>query len=322
MQTPREALLSIIKGDAADYIPAKSLYDIGVVFPGERYFGPEEQGYDAWGVRWTQLGPDPGLDGSTPTPGYQRLHDISKWKEELPFPDLEAMHATDILKAMAQGPYSTRTDCIRHVLMLSGPWERLNQVLGMTDALMSFYDEPEAVHEFLDAMVDYKIRCIDIANEAVDPDIFHLHDDWGTANSLFFSPAIWREFIKPGVKRICDHIHSLGKIYEHHSCGYIEPLIPDLAEIGIDVINPLNISNNVARIKEEYGHLITLCGGIDNQAIDKEDTPEELIRQEARRAMDAYSYGGRYLPDFIYTNARVRSIFCDEVETYGKQLHF
>ncbi|MBO5657052.1 MAG: hypothetical protein J6R94_02585 [Agathobacter sp.] len=321
MQTPREALLAIMRGEPADYIPCKALHDIGVVFPGERYFGTEEEGYDAWGVRWTQLGPDPGLDGSTPTPGYQRLKDIANWKTLLPFPDLDAMHASDILKAMAQGEYSTRTDCIRHVLCLSGPWERLNQVLGMADALMSFYDEPEAVHEFLDAMVDYKIRCIDIANAAVDPDVFHLHDDWGTGNSMFFSPEIWREFIKPGVKRICDHIHSLGKLYEHHSCGYITPIIPDLAEIGVDVINPLNVSNHMEWIKEEFGHKITLCGGVDNQAIDKEDVAEDVIRREARRVMDAYAHGGRYLPDFIYTNRRVKDIFCDEVERYGKQIH-
>lgn len=320
MQTYKEALLSIYRGEMPEYIPPLTKSTVGVVFPGDRYFGPDTEGYDAWGVCWTNLGPDPGLDGSTVTPGTKALDDISNWKEKVTFPDLDAMHAQDILKQMMKA-IPNPEQYVTHVLFLSGPWERMNELLGMEDALCAFYENPEAVHEFLDAMVDYKIKCIDIANDAVNPDVFHMHDDWGTSNNLFFSPDMWREFIKPGEKRICNHIHSLGKIYEHHSCGYITSIIPDLAEIGVDAVNPLNICNDLESIKRDFGHKITLAGGIDNQRIDYGDTPEKEIRAEVRRAMDAYAPGGRYIPEFIFTNARVRDIFMDEVEKYGKNIY-
>lgn len=320
MQTDREALLAAYRGEMPEFIPPKAKASAGVVFPGERYFGPEKEGYDAWGVRWTQLGPDPGLDGSMVTPGYRVLEDISDWKDKVSFPDLTAMHAGEILRQMwASIPHPEAV--VTHVLFLSGPWERMNQLLGMEDALCAFYDDPEAVHGFLEAMCDYKLQCIDIACEAVDPDVIHMHDDWGSAGNLFFSPQMWREFIKPIERRICNHIHRKGKIYEHHSCGYITTILPDLVEIGVDAINPLNSCNDMDWIKREFGDKITLMGGIDNQRIDREDVPEEEIRAEVRRAMDAYAPGGRYVPEFIFTNARVRDIFMDEVEQYGKSIY-
>ena len=86
-------------------------------------------------------------------------------------------------------------------------------------------------------------------------------------------------------------------------------------------LDPVSASNDVAKIKREYGDKIVICGGVDNQRIDFEETPEEEIRKEVRRVMDAYSYGGRYIPEFIFTNRRVRDIFEDEVEKYGKNIY-
>lgn len=320
MQSNKEALFAAYRGEMPEFIPPLTECTAGAVFPGDRYFGPETEGEDAWGVRWTNLGPDPGLDGSTVTPGYQRLSSISAWKEEVSFPDLDALHAKEILIQMMQSNPNPEA-CVTHVLFLSGPWERMNQLLGMEEALCSFYEDPESVHEFLDAMCEYKIKCIDIACEAVNPHIIHMHDDWGSSSNLMFSPQMWREFIKPIEQRLCSHIHSKGKLYEHHSCGYVTTIVPDLAEIGVDALNPLNVCNDMAYIKKHFGHKLTLAGGIDNQKIDREDISEDEIRAEVRRAMDAYAPGGRYIPQAIFTSRRVRDIFMDEVKKYGKGIY-
>ena len=114
--------------------------------PGDRYFGVEKEGYDSFGVRWTQLGPDPGLDGNTPTPGYRRVRDIANWRAELTLPDLDSLPLADIFRGMTAGidreKYAVRG------LMLSGLFERMNQLIGMEDALCAFYEEPEAVEDF------------------------------------------------------------------------------------------------------------------------------------------------------------------------------
>lgn len=319
MQTPKEALLAAYRGEMPEFIPPHTKYNVGCAFPGDRFFGGEG-GKDAWGVSWTNLGPDPGLDGSMVTPNTELFDDISEWRDYVKIPDLDEIHAREILEAMMQG-LGDRETHVYHVLLLSGCWERLNQLMGMENALCSFYDDPDEVHEFLNAVCDYKIKCIDLACEVMDPDVIHMHDDWGSANNLMFSPEMWREFIKPIEKRLTDHIHSKGKIYEHHSCGYIQTIIPDLIEIGVDAIDPLNITNDMNFIKENYGDKITLMGGVDNQMMDALGSKEEDIRAEARRAMDLLAPGGRYIPTFIYTRADVREIFMDEVEKYGKDIY-
>ena len=202
-------------------------------------------------------------------------------------------------------------------LMLSGLFERMNQLIGMEDALCAFYEEPEAIEDFFNAMADYKLRCIDAMIEYGNPDILIMHDDWGMNTNLFFSPDIWRKLIKPHEKRFADRMHARGVLYEHHSCGYITPLIPDLVEIGMDAIGPLNICNDLTWIKREYGRDITLLGGVDNQRIDRLDTPEDVIRAEARRVTDELAPGGSYLPTAIFTKQRTVDIFFDEIERYG-----
>ena len=319
MQTKKEALLAIYRGEMPEFIPAETTCTSGVVFPGDRYFGENVTGDDWWGVNWTQLGPDPGLDGSMVTPFTELFEDMEEWKDKVKFPDLDKLPVKQILEGMSAN--LDRENNVTHVLMLSGAFERMNEMVGMENALCAFYECPEAVREFFEAMCEYKLKCINLAYEAVHPDIIHMHDDWGTSSNMFFSPEFWREFIKPIEKRYADRIHELGMIYEHHSCGYITQIIPDLAEIGVDCINPLNACNDMVWIKENYGDKITLKGGIDNQRIDMAGVSEAEIRREARRAMDAYAPGGRYIPAFIYSSARVRDIFNDEVEKYGASIY-
>lgn len=319
MQSNKQALLSIYRGEMPEYIPAEIKCTAGVVFPGDRYFGANQKGDDWWGVNWTQLGPDPGLDGSMVSKNFILFDDMELWESYVRFPDLDALGARDILSAMASG--LDRENNVTHVLMLSGAFERMNEMIGMENALCAFYECPEAVKAFFKRMCDYKLKCIDLAYEAVHPDIIHMHDDWGMNTNMFFSPDIWREFIKPIEARYAQRIHELGMLYEHHSCGYITQIIPDLVEIGVDCINPLNICNDMDMIKREYGDKITLKGGVDNQKIDAPGCSEAQIRAEARRAMDAYAYGGRYIPGYIYSSALVRDIFNDEVEKYGAHIY-
>lgn len=116
---------------------------------------------------------------------------------------------------------------------------------AMENALCSFYEYPDELHEFFDAMLEYKLKCIDLAHKYLNPDVIHMHDDWGTNDNMFFSPELWREYIKPNEEKITQHIHELGMLYIHHSCGYIKQIIPDLVEIGVDAIEPMMPQNDL-----------------------------------------------------------------------------
>ena len=299
MQTRKEALLALLRGEKADFIPEVYSTMKDVVFPGDRYieigdkFDPYGTGPDAWGVLWTNQGPNPVVDGNTVAKDFRMFDDMDEWKEHVKFPPLDFMPIEQIFQGMCAG-----TDVVS-CLILSGQFERMNQMIGMENALCAFYEYPDEVHEFFDAMCEYKLKCIDLAYKYLKPDVIHMHDDWGTNDNMFFSPELWREFIKPNEEKYAKRIHELGMIYMHHSCGYIKQIIPDLIEIGVDAIEPMMMKNDVEDCLEKYGDQITFMGGLNSQMIDSEGTTEEEVRAEIRRAMDAYVGKGRYIPYYI-----------------------
>ena len=88
MQTNKEALLALLKGEKADFIPEVYSTMKDVVFPGDRYielgdkFDPYGTGPDAWGVLWTNQGPDPVIDGNMVAKDFKLFDDMDEWKEK------------------------------------------------------------------------------------------------------------------------------------------------------------------------------------------------------------------------------------------------
>lgn len=324
MQTAKEALLARLKGEKADFIPEFYTTVKDVVFPGERYidlehFDPYGTGPDAWGVMWTNQGPSPMIDGNTVAKNFRLFNDMDEWKDKVHFPPIDFMPVEQILNGMLHGMGANRDEHVISCLLLSGAFERMNQMIGFENALTAFYEYPDEVHEFFEAMCDYKIKCIELAHKYLKPDIIHMHDDWGTNDNMFFSPEIWREFIKPIEKRYADKIHELGMLYMHHSCGYITQIVPDLVEIGVDAINPVMVKNDIDAIMEQYGDKITVVGGVDSQPMEIAGTPE-AVGKAVREAMDKYVNKGRYLPYIIPINAETFGMYVQAVNEYGRQI--
>ena len=324
MQTAKQAMLAILKGEKADFIPEAYSTMKDVVYPGERFidlknFDPYGTGPDAWGVMWTNQGPNPMIDGNTVAKDFRLFEDVADWKKYVKFPKFSKFVLKMIFKNMQKGMGVNRDEHVVSCLLLSGAFERVNQMVGFENALCAFYECPDEMKELLNAIADYKIKCIELAHKTLKPDVIHMHDDWGTNDNMFFSPDIWREFIKPIEKRYADKIHELGMIYIHHSCGHIEQIIPDLVEIGVDAINPMMISNDLDTLMEKYGDKITFCGGIDSQTMEIEATPEAVTR-EVRKAMDKYANKGRYLPYIIPINEATFGMYVGAVTEYGRQI--
>ena len=71
--------------------------------------------------------------------------------------------------------------------------------------------------------------------DATDFDLFYYHDDWGSKQSLFISPDTWREFIKPQYERSYKYMKDHGVIIMHHADSFMEPIIEDMVDLGIDI---------------------------------------------------------------------------------------
>lgn len=130
-------------------------------------------------------------------------------------------------------------------------------------------------------------------------DIVKVADDLGTQNSLLLSPETYRERIKPFAAELYSYIKdNYHKPILLHSCGAIRPLINDLIEIGVDAINPVQISAkgmDPQELKDEFGSKITFWGGgVDTQHVLNMGTPEE-VRRMVKTNLNIFKRNGGYV---------------------------
>jgi len=126
---------------------------------------------------------------------------------------------------------------------------------------------------------------------------YEYNDDLGSQQAMLIDPRMWRDFIKPRMAKICDLIHSFGVKVRYHSCGSIRPIIPDLIEIGVDILNPIQplaTGMDPADLKKEFGRQLAFDGGIDTQLLLPKGTPEE-IRVQARSYIETLGEDGGYI---------------------------
>ena len=305
--TRREEILDVYRHKNMGFVP-NFFTDFDYSQPEEILERPRGSGKDWFGVDWTFV---PEVSAPMVTPGTKRLTDISRWRQFLKFPDLNSIDWAS--KAAIETSKWDRENKISFMMIINGPFERLHALMGFEDAFVAMYEEPEIVHELLDAIVDYKIELVNIVAEYYKPDVLCMHDDYGTNDRLFMSLDLWREFFKPATKKVVDAVHAKNMFYEHHSCGFIEPLIPELVELGIDAIDPLQVTNDIAGLKKAYQDCLTFVGGFDTQGVfDRIGVTEEEIRAEVRRTLDLLAPGGSYIAFPLTITFDFVPVFLDE----------
>ncbi|MCI9149675.1 MAG: hypothetical protein HFI42_04135 [Lachnospiraceae bacterium] len=312
----RENMLRAYRHELPEYMP-NGFTDLDIMDSfGERYFG-EGTGDDWFGVNWTYT---PKLHSQTETPGQELVEDLTDWQEKIKIPNLDAYDWEKIAAEATAG--WDRVNRMSLCMLLNRPFERMMSLMGFENALCAFYETPDEVKEFFEAVTEHKCRYIHILKKYFNLDIIAFHDDWGNNQNMFFSMDMWREFLKPCIQKVIDAVHAEGMIFEMHSCGYIRPTIPELVEMGIDSIQPLQYCNGVDEIKTQYGDRILLSGGFNTQEVlEKPGASEEEIRTEVRRTMDSLGKDGGYCALVPIIDDRVRGIVADEVARYGKDFY-
>ncbi len=252
---------------------------------------PATAGVDAFGVRWDY---DASAEGGTyPAAQGQVITDLSRWRDQLTLPDPAA---ADWSAVAAQSAAIDRQKNLVCGFVEMGLFERSWLLLGMEQAMISYACEQEAMTDLLDALADYKIRVIERFHAEARLDMVWYGDDWGAQTNTFLAPAAWRRMVKPATRRIYQTMKRLGILINQHSCGYIEPLIGDLVDMGADCWNPCQPCNDLAALKQRYGHQLTFIGGIDSQfVLDAPTTSPTLVREEVRRRIEQLAPGGGYI---------------------------
>ncbi len=283
--TAKENLICAIRRESPEWVPYRYDGSLTMLYPAINS-RPREGGIDDWGVCWIATHTQEGSYSENKT--YLRIGDVDTFQ----VPDLDFTAITDDLKTrIAQIAPRDTLIIARNEMLL---FERAIHLLGLAEGLMAFLSEPERMHTLLDKMTSFHIRLAHaIMKSGVEG--IRFTDDWGTQNNLFIDPDMWRTFIKPRQKSINDVVKQYGGYVFQHSCGHIGELVPDLIEIGVDVLDPCQpAANDIFGWKQEYGDRLSFMGGLDTQGYLTFGTPEE-VELSVSRVVEVMARGGGYI---------------------------
>lgn len=169
---------------------------------------------------------------------------------------------------------------------------------GMQSALIDFVDDPELARTMLNRCMDFSIQLGELACERYPLDWLWTGDDVASQSGMMFSPRTWRQLIKPGLERVFAVGKSRGLWVAYHCCGALRPIIPDLVEIGLDVLNPVQGNcpgMDPLELKREFGDRLAFMGGVDTQGLLPNGSVADVRRATAALLEGMTAGGGGYI---------------------------
>jgi uroporphyrinogen decarboxylase len=169
---------------------------------------------------------------------------------------------------------------------------------GMEQAMMDMAGNAELADEMLGRCADFAADLGRAACARYRLDCLWTGDDVASQRSLMMSPGTWRRLIKPHLKRAFDVGKENALAVAYHCCGALRPIIADLVEMGLDILNPIQCNcpgMNAAELKRDFGSVLTFMGGVDTQEILPHGTVDE-VRRATRELIDTMTGdGGGYI---------------------------
>ncbi|MCK5740237.1 hypothetical protein KAH55_13695 [bacterium] len=167
-------------------------------------------------------------------------------------------------------------------------------IVGTERVLFAMVENPEWLQEMFNYMLDINLALLDMVWDAgYTFDSIFWPDDMGYKQNQFFSVDMYRELLKPAHKKAIDWAHNKGIMAHLHSCGDINPLVPELLDMGLDALNPLEVKAGMdpVALKKMYGDKLVLHGGINAVLWDKPDQ----IRAEMEAVVPKLKENGGYI---------------------------
>ncbi len=180
-----------------------------------------------------------------------------------------------------------------------GLTEGLFKLRGFEDGYMDLAGDPPLARRVMERILEVKLaywaRVLPLVDGHID--VVGEADDLGGQERTLFSPATYRDLVKPLHRELFDflHAHTDAKVF-FHTCGAVRELIPDLVEVGVDILNPVQVSAagmETAELKREFGRDLAFWGGgVDTQRVLGAGTPDEVRAEVLRRVGDLAPGGG------------------------------
>jgi len=249
------------------------------------YASPAEYGptiRDEFGVAWSTSD----IDRGSPVGPPLAEADLSGYR----FPDPTAEWRYADLDAWCRRNAEHFT-----VLWVGDLWERATFLRGMERLLLDVALNPAFVEKLLAGIAEFVLTTERTMLERFAFDGIALSDDYGTQHGMIISPETWRRLIRPHLAEIFSLAKRRGRYTFLHSCGNIVPILPDLIDVGLDILHPIQPeAMDISMLKRQFGRAITFCGGLRTQDLLPRGTPQQ-VRQEVRRLKEQMGAGGGYI---------------------------
>lgn len=197
-----------------------------------------------------------------------------------------------------------REQCQRHethalLYGFADVWQRPALVRGWEDFFLDLVERPDWVHFLCRTFTDFYredyTRAAELTGGRID--LYLLISDLGSQRGPLISLPMFRTFVAPYLKEMIDCIHGLGGRVLFHSCGRIQPFIPDLIRLGIDALDPIQPAGPEMQpeaLQAEFGGRLCFHGGMDMQHLLPRGTPAQ-VAAEARRYCQVLGQRGGYI---------------------------
>lgn len=237
------------------------------------------------------------------------------WVKEGPFNQIKhypLLDATEEELARYQLPYSKIENLLRNmqpVLKHSEKFfigcdvspclfELICRLRGMENAILDLAANPLISHMMLEKCRDFAIKISEDACDRFPLDWLWTGDDVGGQQAMIMSPQCWREAIRPYLEKIFEVGKSRGLWVAYHSCGAIRPIIPDLIDMGLDVLNPIQCNcpgMDPIELKKDFGKELTFMGGVDTVELLPNGSVAHVSRETEKLIDGMTSDGGGFI---------------------------
>jgi uroporphyrinogen decarboxylase len=167
-------------------------------------------------------------------------------------------------------------------------------MVGTERVLIAMVEDPEWIVDMVRTELETELALLDkVWDEGYTFDSILWYDDMGYKQNQFFSLRMYRNLLKPFHQKAIDWAHAKGIKAHLHSCGDVRPFIPELVEMGLDAINPLEVKAGMdpVRLKQQYGSDLVFHGGVNAVLWDQ----PEAIQAEMEAVIPMMKENGGYI---------------------------
>lgn len=224
-----------------------------------------------------------------PMEKLETMKEFENYKYPIFLPE-KSQHIEREVKAIQKKGYAAKAT------MACTIWEAAWYMRGMEQLMMDMVEEEETAVYHFDRITEIAcLRAKTFAKAGVD--VILTGDDIGMQSSIMMSVDMWKKWIKPRFKKVIEAAKSVNKdvVLEYHSCGFVEPFIPHLIEIGVDVLNPVQPEcMSFEKLYKEYGGNLSFTGTIGTQTTMPFGSEKEIKEEVYKNLSIAKEKGGLF----------------------------